>query len=86
MDTVRLDTPVTAQLVCVKMAARKAGGVTIVNTQMIKMVIYHYNNTPIQYTANFNGCKNDNFQMKFFNYSLIFCLKYNFGYTVLSMF
>ena len=26
-----------------------------------------YNNTPIQYSATFNGCKSDNFQMKYEN-------------------
>ena len=25
---------------------------------------YHYVNTPIQYSVNFNICKNDNFQMQ----------------------
>ena len=25
-----------------------------------------YDNTPIQYTANFDSCKNDNFQLKSF--------------------
>ena len=25
----------------------------------------HYGNTPMQYTAIFHGCKNDNFQLKF---------------------
>ena len=29
----------------------------------------HYNNTPIQYTVNFNGCKNDNFKMQKMLYS-----------------
>ena len=26
-----------------------------------------YDNTPMQYTANFSGCKNDNFQLKCFD-------------------
>ena len=26
---------------------------------------YHYENTPMQHTAIFHGCKNDNFQLKF---------------------
>ena len=46
----------------------------------------HYNNAHIQYTANFDGCKNDNFQMQCFNSFSYFCLKYNFWYLVLSMF
>ena len=32
----------------------------------------HYENTPMQYTAIFHGCKNVHFQMKFFNIFLIF--------------
>ena len=31
----------------------------------------HYTNTPMQYTEIFHGCKNVNFQMKFFNIFLI---------------
>ena len=38
----------------------------------ITFIVMHYDNTPIQYTANFNGCKNYNFQLKFLNYFLIF--------------
>ena len=34
--------------------------------------IYHYENTPMQYTAIFHGCKNDNFQMKNCDTFLIF--------------
>ena len=30
----------------------------------------------VQYTAIFHGCKNDNFQMKFFNIFLNFCSKH----------
>ena len=30
----------------------------------IKQLKNHYENTPIQYTVIFHGCKNDNFQMK----------------------
>ena len=32
----------------------------------------HYENTPMQYTAIFHSCKNDNFQMKNFDIVLIF--------------
>ena len=38
--------------------------------------IFHYANTPMQYTAIFHGCKNVNFQMKFFKYFSYFCLKH----------
>ena len=36
--------------------------------------INHYENTPMQYTAIFHGCKNDNFHLIFFTIS-IFLLK-----------
>ena len=34
--------------------------------------LYHYENTPMQYTAIFHGIKNDNFQMKMCDVFLIF--------------
>ena len=34
----------------------------------------HYENTPMQYTAIFHGCKNNNFQLIFFTI-FIFLLK-----------
>ena len=27
--------------------------------------LFHYENTPMQYTAIFHGCENDNFQLNF---------------------
>ena len=39
----------------------------------------HNANTPMQYTAIFHGCKNVNFQMKFFN---IFVQNIDCGYTL----
>ena len=30
----------------------------------------HYDYTPIKYTANFNGCKNDDFQFNFSYFAL----------------
>ena len=36
----------------------------------------HYANTPMQYTAVFDGCKNDNFQMNFFLYFSYLCSKH----------
>ena len=33
---------------------------------------FHYENTPMQYTAIFHGYKNDNFQLKFFDNFHIF--------------
>ena len=32
----------------------------------------HYENTPMQYSVIFHGCKNDYFQLKMFDYFLIF--------------
>ena len=34
----------------------------------------------MQYNANFNGCKNDNLELKFFDYFLIFAVKNRSGY------
>ena len=43
---------------------------------------YHYENTLMQYTAIFHGCKNVNFQMNFFNIFLIFAQNIDCGYTL----
>ena len=37
---------------------------------------HHYANMSVQYTANFNGCKSDNFQFKCLDFFLIFCSKH----------
>ena len=42
----------------------------------------HYENTPMQYTAIFHGCKNDNFQLNFLHYFHIFAQNIDFGYTL----
>ena len=42
----------------------------------------HYENTPMQYTAIFHGCKNGHFQMKMFNIFLIFAQNIDCGYTL----
>ena len=39
----------------------------------------HYENTPMQYTAIFHGCKNGNFQLIFFFTFFIFLLKTYIG-------
>ena len=36
----------------------------------------------VQYTAIFHGCKNDNFQMKYFDIFLIFAQNIDCGYTL----
>ena len=42
----------------------------------------HYDNTPMQYTAIFHGCKIDNFQMKKCDIFLIFAQNIDCGYTL----
>ena len=42
----------------------------------------HYANMSVQYTAIFHGCKNDNFQMIFFLFFLIFAQNIDCGYTL----
>ena len=42
----------------------------------------HYANMSVQYTAIFHGCKNVNFQMKFFDIFLIFAQNIDCGYTL----
>ena len=42
----------------------------------------HYANMPVQYTAIFHGCKNDNFQLKNCDIFLIFASNIDHGYTV----
>ena len=42
----------------------------------------HYENTPMQYTVIFLGCKNDNFLMKKYNIFLIFAQNIDCGYKI----
>ena len=42
----------------------------------------HYANIPMQYTAIFHGCKNDNFQIKKIDNFLIFPPNIDCGYTL----
>ena len=42
----------------------------------------HYENTPMQYTAIFHGCKTDNFQMRKCDVFLIFAQNIDCGYTL----
>ena len=42
----------------------------------------HYANMSVQYTAIFHSCKNDYFQMIFFNIFLIFAQNIDCGYTL----
>ena len=42
----------------------------------------YYENTPMQYTTIFHGCKNDNFQMKILDIFLICSQNIDYGYTL----
>ena len=42
----------------------------------------HYENTPMQHTAIFHGCKNDNFRLNFFEYFHIFAQNIDCAYTL----
>ena len=44
--------------------------------------VFHYENTPMQYTAIFHGCKKDNFQMKYCDVFLTFAQNIECGYTL----
>ena len=64
--------------------ARKTGNI---NTYMfaapkLALVPAHYENTPMQYTAIFHGCKKDNFQIKNYDIYLIFAQNIDCGYTL----
>ena len=41
--------------------------------------VIHYDNTPMQYTAIFHGCENDNFQLNSFDYFHILAQTYIVG-------
>ena len=43
---------------------------------------YHYANMPIKYSAIFHECKNDNFQMKNFGFSLLFAQNIDCAYML----
>ena len=52
--------------------------------ELIRLLLFtcnHYENTPMQYTAIFLGCKNDNFQMKNVTFFL-FTQNIDCGYTL----
>ena len=49
------------------------------NYQQIYM---HYENTPMQHTAIFHGCKSDNFRLKLFDFCHIFAQNIDCGYTL----
>ena len=53
--------------------------VTFVPRWLTRLKILHYENTPMQYTAIFHGCKNDNFQFNFFDFFICLLKTYIVG-------
>ena len=51
-------------------------------TWQIRSVFDHYVNTPMQHTAIFHGCKNDNFWLKLFDHFHIFAQNIDCVYTL----
>ena len=47
-----------------------------------KCISYHYENTPMQYTAILHGSKNGNVHLNYFDYFHIFAQNIDHGYTV----
>ena len=47
----------------------------------IEQPLRHYANMSVQYMANFNGCKNENFQFIFLDF-FIFAQNIDYGYTL----
>ena len=47
-----------------------------------RLILVHYANMSVQYTAVFHGCKNGNFQMKNCDDFLIFAQNIDCGYTL----
>ena len=45
-------------------------------------MVLHYEKAPMQHTAIFHGCTNDNFRLKFFYYFYIFAQNIDCGYTL----
>ena len=45
-------------------------------------LIIHHENMPMQYTAIFHSCKNDNFRLKYFDYFHIFAQNIDCGHTL----
>ena len=54
----------------------------IMNFYIFAIFVNHYANTPMQYTAIFHGCINDNFQMKNYDIFLLFAQNIDCGYTL----
>ena len=48
----------------------------------VSQFVNFYDTTSMQYTLNFNGCKNDNFQIRKGDVFLIFAQNIDCGYTL----
>ena len=53
-----------------------------IKNDRLLVFVFHYENTPMKYTAIFHGCKNVHFQMKIVNIFLIFAENIDCGYTL----
>ena len=55
----------------------------LIDSYLAKLSLFtHYENTPMQYTAIFHGCKNVHFQMKTFKIFLTVAQNIDCGYTL----
>ena len=57
-------------------------GFSAIDYSLFLFLLEHYENTPMQYTAIFHGCKNVHFQMKNCDIFLIFAQNIDCGYTL----
>ena len=49
----------------------------------VRFVLYHYDNMPMRYIANFNGCKDDTFWLNFLIFfSFFFARNKDCGYSL----
>ena len=57
--------------------------ITDIHSHLTVLLVVHYENAPMQYTAIFYSCKNYYFHMKNFDFfSLIFAQNIDCGYTL----
>ena len=60
---------------------RTKGELVVLLSFTCNYVVY-YANMSVHYTAIFHGCKNGNFQLKFFDYFHVFAQNIDCGYTL----
>ena len=73
------ETPKTSFLIMRLISSAQEKGKDSTETDMSNK---HYSNISVQYTAIFYSCKNDNFQIKFFDVFLIFAQNMDCGYSL----